>query len=93
MRKRVLVCAVMVLVLAGCKGSGSSTDDGATPEDRLAAAKQSFDAADYIGFTLQTGALPDGLLGLLSAEGTGTHDPAFTGEVKVQTDATDLTAP
>ncbi|MDQ3095693.1 MAG: LppX_LprAFG lipoprotein, partial [Actinomycetota bacterium] len=36
--------------------------------------------------------LPSALEGLLSAEGTGTHAPAFDGEVKVQTDF-DVTAP
>jgi lipoprotein LprG len=93
---RRLVSLVVVLLLglslAGCKGNDSGTSDK-SPQDRLATAKKSFDKADYIEFTLTASSLPDGLQGLLSAEGTGTHDPAFTGEVKVQTRVTDLTAP
>jgi lipoprotein LprG len=93
-RRRGLVFAVLALLaLAGCKGSGHAESDSESPSERLAAAKESFDAATYIAFTLETDKLPDGLQGLLSADGTGTHDPAFTGDVKVQTDLTDITAP
>ncbi len=81
----------LVLALTGCKGSDSNSDD-TSPEDRLAEAKKSFDDADYIGFSLTTDELPSDLEGLLSATGTGTHEPAFTGEVKVQA-AFDITAP
>jgi lipoprotein LprG len=87
-----LVALVLGLSLAACKGSDPGTSDK-SPQDRLATAKKSFDNADYIEFTLTASSLPDGLQGLLSAQGTGTHDPAFTGEVKVQTKVTDLTAP
>jgi lipoprotein LprG len=80
------------LALAGCKGSDAGSS-GKSAQDRLASAKKSFDTTDYIGFTLSTDKLPEGIQGLLSATGTGTHDPAFTGEVKVQTKVTDITAP
>jgi lipoprotein LprG len=92
-RRLALVCAVVVLAVTGCKGSGAASTDGESPSDRLAAAKKSFDNSVYTAFTLQTDHLPDGLQGLLSASGTGTHDPAFTGDVKVQTNVTDITAP
>ena len=91
---RTLATAAAVLLalgLAGCKGSDDSSSDE-SPADRLAAAKKSFDDAEFVGFSLTTDDLPDDLDGLLSAKGTGTHDPAFTGEVKVQT-AIDITAP
>jgi lipoprotein LprG len=91
---RILATAAAVLLtlgLSGCKG-GDDTSTDESPTDRLAAAKKSFDQAEYVGFTLSTDSLPDDLDGLLSATGTGTHDPAFTGEVKVQT-AIDITAP
>jgi lipoprotein LprG len=68
------------LVLAGCGGSDSSDDP---PEDRLAAAKTSLDDADFIGFTIETDDLPSDVDGLVKAEGTGTHEPAFTGKVDV----------
>lgn len=86
------VVLVLGLTLSACKGSDSGSS-GKSPQARLAAAKKTFDTADYIGFTLSTGDLPDGLQGLLSATGTGTHDPAFTGSVKVQTKVADITAP
>lgn len=93
-RKLLLLAAAATLALSGCSvgGSDSSTPEQ-TPKDRLAAAKSSFDAAEFIGFTLQTDNLPDGIQGLISAEGTGTHDPAFTGKVKVHTSLTDISAP
>jgi lipoprotein LprG len=80
-----------VLVLTGCS-SGTDSASNVPPQQRLAEAKQHFDAAHYIGFTLSTSRLPSGLRGLLSASGTGTHAPAFTGTVKVQT-GVDITAP
>ncbi len=91
---RILVtvaAGLLAVGLTGCKGSDDTSSDE-TPTDRLTAAKTSLDEAEYIGFTLSTESLPDDLDGLLSASGTGTHDPAFTGEVKVQT-AIDITAP
>jgi lipoprotein LprG len=91
-RRLVIFSALLLLALTGCKGSDTASSDK-SPHDRLAAAKKSFDTAKYIGFTLSTDKLPDGLQGLLSATGTGTHGPAFTGEVKVQTRVTDITAP
>lgn len=91
MRKLLLAVAV-IAVLTGCTGDGSSPTDGQSPKDRLGEAKQSFDDADYISFTLTADKLPSDLEGLLAAEGTGTHDPAFTGEVKVQSNV-DLSAP
>jgi lipoprotein LprG len=81
----------LAFALTGCKGS-DSTSDSKSADDRLAEAKQSFDDAEFIGFTLTTDALPSDLEGLLRAKGTGTHDPAFTGEVKIQA-AFDITAP
>lgn len=84
--------AALVVVLGGCDGTSATSEDNQSPEERLAEAKQGFDDADYIAFTLTADELPADLEGLLSAEGTGTHDPAFTGEVKVQTNV-DLSAP
>lgn len=86
-----MAAGALVLGLSGCSDSDSSSDEE-SPEDRLADARQSFDDADYIGFTLATEELPSDLQGLLSAKGVGTHEPAFTGEVKVQA-GLDVTAP
>jgi lipoprotein LprG len=83
----VLVCT---LTLAACSGGSSDNDEPAA--DRLAAAKTSLDDADFIGFTLATDNLPSGVDGLVKADGTGTHDPAFTGDVDVKT-AISISAP
>lgn len=91
-RRLVLTGLACLLVLTGCSGGSTPTKPEEPPAARLAAAKRSFDSADFISFTLHTAGLPAGLQGLLSATGTGTHAPAFTGDVKVQS-ATDLTAP
>jgi len=90
-RGTVLLVAAALAALTGCKGSDSPPTDQ-TPDERIAEAKQSFDDAEFIEFTLASDDLPPDIDGLLSAEGTGTHDPAFDGEVKVQTDF-DITAP
>jgi lipoprotein LprG len=83
---------VLAALLTSCSGVASSTKPNQPPQIRLAAAKKSFDRAAYIGFTLTADSLPSGLQGLLSASGTGTHAPAFTGTVKVQS-AVDFSAP
>ena len=84
MRRLVVFSAAVVLTVTGCSGGGSTSKDE-SPQDRLAAAKKSLDDAEYIGFTLSTDSLPDGVDGLLEATGTGTHAPAFTGDAKVKT--------
>jgi lipoprotein LprG len=91
-RNLLLAIAALMLALTGCSGDDTPESDE-TPEDRLAEAKTGLDEAEFIEFQLETDSLPDGLEGLLSATGTGTHDPAFTGEVKVQTGLADFTAP
>lgn len=84
MRNVVLTGVCLVLALSACKGNDSSADDQ-SPDERLAAAKTSLDDAEYIQFTMETDKLPADVEGLVSAEGTGTHAPAFTGQVDVQT--------
>jgi lipoprotein LprG len=94
MRQRTLAlvgaAAVMALVV-GCSGSDDSSDEE-SPADRLAVAKASLDDADFIGFTLSTDNLPGDVDGLVEASGTGTHEPAFTGDVNVKT-ALSINAP
>jgi lipoprotein LprG len=80
--------AVIAAVLAGSPLLGGCSDDSsdATPDelaDRLAAAKTQLDDAASIEFELAADDLPDDVTGLLEAEGTGTHDPAFEGNVSV----------
>jgi lipoprotein LprG len=68
-------------VLTGCTGDDSAT--GKTPQDRLAAAKTHLDETSGVRINLATDKLPSGVDGLLSADGVGTHDPAFEGTIKV----------
>lgn len=91
MSRPVLLTAAVLIALTGCIGSDPPADDQG-PDERLADAKQGFDVAEYIEFTLASDDLPSDIDGLLSAKGTGTHTPAFDGEVQVQTDF-DITAP
>jgi lipoprotein LprG len=83
-----LVLLGISVALTGCGSDGSKISKESL-SDRLSAAKKSFDAADYIGFTLSTDKLPGGVdEGLYSARGTGTHAPAFTGKVKAKAGVT-----
>jgi lipoprotein LprG len=87
-RKIVIVLLGIALAVAGCGSDGSKTGKESL-SDRLAAAKKSFDKADYIEFTLSTDKLPSGVSeGLYSARGTGTHAPAFKGKVKAKASVT-----
>jgi lipoprotein LprG len=79
----IALALAVALSASACKGNSSSNGD-MSPQQQLAAAKKSLDNADYIGFTMSTDHLPSGVHGLVDAKGTGTHDPAFTGEVDVQ---------
>lgn len=92
MRTRHLITALLAtgLLLAGCSGSSDSSDsdgggDTAGLSARLAAAKKTLDGAETISIKLSTKSLPDGITGLLSAEGKGNHSPAFDGKVTVVT--------
>jgi lipoprotein LprG len=67
--------------LAGC--SGGSGKPKASPTTTLAAAKRKLDATSGVHLGLSTPKLPSGVSGLLSADGIGTHAPAFDGTIKV----------
>lgn len=84
-RIRVLLVAVLVALLApyalaSCSKAGS---DQPTPHEALAAAKKTLDQTSGVHLTLSTDRLPQGVSGLLDAEGVATHAPAFKGTIKV----------
>lgn len=75
----VLLLAALV-VLSACSGPDKPT---LSPTKTLAAAKKNLDATSGVRIGLSTRSLPSGVNGLLGANGIGTHDPAFTGSIKV----------
>ncbi len=72
--------AAALLALCGCSGS---SDDGEDPGDVLASAKKQLDETSGVRIRLATEELPDGVDGVLDADGVGTHDPAFDGDIKL----------
>nr|WP_246391484.1 LppX_LprAFG lipoprotein [Nocardioides soli] len=79
-----LVAGVLVLSIAACGGSDDSEDGGdRTPEEALAAAKQTLDDTSGVELTLSTDDLPEGVTGVEKAAGVGTHAPAFEGKITV----------
>jgi len=85
-----LLCGTVALGLTGC--SEETADPPEDLQSRLDNAKQSLDEAASIPFTMSTDELPSGAPGLLNADGVGTHDPAFEGEIQVSTIGTSVTA-
>ncbi|KQW53217.1 hypothetical protein ASC77_02675 [Nocardioides sp. Root1257] len=71
--------------LTACSGSGSDDGGGsdATPDEVFAAAKTNLDETSGVSLTLDTKDLPDGVTGVETAEGVGTHAPAFDGTITV----------
>lgn len=84
---------VSVLALAGCSGDDSSSEPSADPTEALAAAKTTFDETSGVKISLSTDDLSEGVDGLVEAEGYGTHDPAFDGEIVVRYAGIEPTVP
>jgi lipoprotein LprG len=89
--------ALAALVALALLGSGTLTacggDDEApelTAEERLAAAKTTLDETEGVRIALKADELPPAVNGLLTADGVGTHAPAFEGDIQVS--ASGLTA-
>jgi lipoprotein LprG len=77
-----LVLAAAALALTACTGDDSPAGD--SPTEVLAEAKQTLDETPGVQLTLAADALPDGVDGLVSADGVLTHAPAFEGEIVVR---------
>lgn len=79
-----LVASVLALSVAACGGSDDNGGGGdRTPEEALAAAKQTLDDTSGVELTLSTNDLPEGVTGVEKAAGVGTHAPAFEGKITV----------
>ncbi len=75
-----LTALVTLAALAGCSGS---KEPETSPADTLAAARKHLDATPGLRIGLSTEKLPNGVNGLLRADGVATHAPAFKGDIKV----------
>jgi lipoprotein LprG len=74
-----------LLLVAGTAVTGCSGDDKPQedPTQALTAAKKRLDETSGVQIGLSTERLPSGVNGILDADGVGTHDPAFSGTLKV----------
>jgi lipoprotein LprG len=79
----VLLTAATLVGPTGCSGGNSSAADDSDPSQLLADAKQALDDAGSVEFTLATDDLPSDTGGVITAHGTGTHAPAFEGDLSV----------
>jgi lipoprotein LprG len=61
-------------------------------KERLTEARAKIDEAETINLSLAAKNMPDGTTGLLSATGSGNHNPSFKGYVKVITGGATVTA-
>lgn len=77
------VLIALSLSLSGCGGDDEPTSSGKSPQAVMEDAKQLFDDADSVHFTMTTDSEPSSGDAVLGADGTLTHQPAFKGEVTV----------
>jgi lipoprotein LprG len=70
------------LALSSCSRDSASSEEQ-TPEEALAAAKATLDDTSGVHLALSADELPKGVSGILSADGIGTHAPAFEGTLQV----------
>ncbi|MEP6528117.1 MAG: LppX_LprAFG lipoprotein [Nocardioidaceae bacterium] len=79
----IVAALISLACVTACSGDHEPVTDGPDPSQLLADAKQALDAAGSLEFTLSTDNLPAGTGGVLTAHGTGTHAPAFQGDLSV----------
>lgn len=89
-RAALAVPLLALMFLAGCGGSSMKP---AAMHHRLVAAKKAIDKTPAIDLNLRTTNLPSSAVGLLSATGTGTHQPAFEGNIKASEHGMSLAIP
>jgi lipoprotein LprG len=73
--------SLLLVLAAGCSGSDGA--ESKTPEEVLSAAKTTLDETSGVHVVLETEELPPEVDGILSADGYGTHAPAFQGSLTV----------
>ncbi len=82
-RTPAVATALLLLLAPGLSACSKGGSTQVTPTQALAGAKATLDGAKGVHIVLSTQKLPTGVSGLLSADGVGTHDPAFKGTIKV----------
>lgn len=88
-----LVAVLAAGALAGCGPDKSNPKvQRDLLKERLTEARSKLDKAETINLSLAAKNMPDGTSGLLSATGSGNHNPAFKGNVKVITGGATVTA-
>jgi lipoprotein LprG len=75
------VAVVIAAALTACSADRSVEAKGLTAAARLAAARAKADAATSMHLTLRSSGIPDTANGVLGADGSGTHAPAFKGSL------------
>ena len=71
---------VMAAALTACSGGDKQSEvKKLTVAEQLASAKAKADAATSMHLTLRSSGIPDTANGVLAADGSGTHAPAFKG--------------
>lgn len=70
---------VIAAALTACSADKSVEAKKLTAAEQLAAAKAKADAATSMHLTLRSSGIPDTANGVLAADGSGTHAPAFKG--------------
>ena len=93
---RFTVLLVALLAAGFLTGCGPDKSDPKVRQnllkERLTEARAKIDDAETINLSLSAKNMPDGTSGLLSATGSGNHNPAFKGNVKVVTGGATVTA-
>ncbi len=89
----VLVVAVVALTGAACSKKDDKSDHADSPEDVMRLAQGKLDDTSGLQLSLTTQDLPEGVTGLVSAEGTGTDAPAFDGTITVMIAGTEVPVP
>lgn len=80
-RSLIVLALTATVAVSGC--TGDSEDSEQSPSEVLAQAKTNLDETAGVHIVLSTDELPKGVNGILSADGIGTHAPAFEGDLKV----------
>ena len=96
MLRRLMLPLAFLLAAGLLAGCGPDKSDPKVQRDllkeRLTEARAKIDEAETINLSLSAKNMPDGTSGLLSATGSGNHNPAFKGNVKVITGGATITA-